>query len=670
MLSIAVDIGGTFTDVVAADPRTGRYAARKVPTTPGRLVEAVGLGALAALDALGRSPGEVERFVHGTTVGTNAALERRGAVTAVLATDGFEDVLEIGRQRRSVLYDLFMDAETPVFLAPRQRRRGIRERIGAEGDVVLALDEEHARAAVRTLVADHGVEAFAVCLLFSFRNPAHELRLREIIHEEAPGAGVSLSCEVDPEFREYERTVVTSFDAYLRPVIERYVRDLVTHLREVGITAPLQIMQSRGGITSAGQVAARPVSVLLSGPAAGVIGAREAGLASGASNLITIDVGGTSADIALVAEGKPLVSTSGRIGGYPLRVPMVDVNAIGAGGGSIAWIDAGGGFRVGPRSAGSDPGPACYGRGGTDPTVTDASLVLGYLDPDSFAIRLDGDAAHAAVARLGERLGLPPVKTAAGIHRILNAGMADGIRLVSIRRGHDPRDFALVPLGGAGPVHGGRLAAELSIPRMIVPPTPGVLSALGLLFASVEHDAVATVAVRAAAADPASLERVYAGLEAQTSARLAADGVELAAVETARSVDARYAGQTDTLPVPIDGLDPAEIAERFHDAHHRVNGHADRNLPVEIVNLRVVQSFRPPRPPLAQAAGAPSRPARSRPAYFEELGGFVDTPVVNRSDVVELTGPAIVEQADTTLVLYPGQHAVSDGTGNLIVSIP
>ena len=664
MLSIAVDIGGTFTDVVAADPKTGRYAARKVPTTPGRLVEAVGLGALAALDALGRTPGEVERFVHGTTVGTNAALERRGAVTAVLATDGFEDTLEIGRLRRSSLYDLFMDAETPVFLAPRQRRRGIRERIGADGDVVRELDEEHARAVVRALVADHGVEAFSVCLLFSFRNPAHELRLREIVREEAPGAGISLSCEVDPEFREYERTVVTSFDAYLRPVIERYVRDLVTHLRQVGIAAPLQIMQSRGGITSAEQIASRPVSVLLSGPAAGVIGAREAGLASGVSNLITIDVGGTSADIALVAEGKPLVSTSGRIGGYPLRVPMVDVNAIGAGGGSIAWIDAGGGFRVGPRSAGSDPGPACYGRGGTDPTVTDASLVLGYLDPDSFAIRLDTDAAHAAVARLGARLGLSPVETAAGIHRIVNAGMADGIRLVSIRRGHDPRDFALVPLGGAGPGRGGRLAAELSIPRMIVPP------ALGLLFASVEHDVVATVAVRAAAAVPESLERVYAGLEAQTSARLAADGGDLAAVETARSADARYAGQSDTVPIPIDGLDPDEIAERFHLAHDRVNGHADRNLPVEIVNLRVVQSFRPPRPPLAQAAGAPSRPAHSRPAYFEELGGFVETPVVGRSEVVELTGPAVVEQADTTLVLYPGQRAVSDGTGNLVVSIP
>jgi N-methylhydantoinase A len=681
LISIAVDIGGTFTDVVVADPTTGRYYTAKVPSTPSRLVDAVAQGAQRALEQAGAAAGDVERFIHGTTVGTNAVLERKGAVTAVLATEGFDDVLEIGRLKRTRMYDLFMDAETPTFLAPKRRRRGIRERIAADGSAVEELDEEQARAVIAELVEQQGVEAFAVTLLFSFRNPAHEQRIRELILGVDPELGVSLSSEVDPMFREYERTVVTAFDAYVRPVIERYVSELGGELRSIGIEAPVQIMQSRGGITSATLVTERPVSVLLSGPAAGVIGGKFAGERSGYGNLITIDIGGTSADISLVAAGKPLLSTEGRIDGYPLRVPMVDVNTIGAGGGSLAWIDAGGGFRVGPQSAGADPGPVAYGRGGTEPTVTDASVVLGYLNPDYFAggaMSLDAEAAHTAVERFGQRLGLRVTEAAAGIHRVINSKMADEIRLVSIRRGYDPRQFALVLLGGAGPVHGGRLAAELAIPTLVVPPVPGVLSALGLLVAKVEHDSAETVALAAEAATPEALEASFARLEGRVAAKMAADLVPEGAAVTTRFADVRYVGQGYTLDIPVPAaLDPDAIEavlEAFHSTHERIYGHSHPGAAVEFVNLRLVQEWGLPQPRLESAGSAGEGAAvSSRKAYFEELGGYVDTPVYRRDLFPadgELVGPAIVEQADTTLVVYPDQRVVLDEAGNLLISMP
>ena len=681
MISIAVDIGGTFTDVVAADPSSGAYYTAKVPSTPKRLVEAVRDGALKALDEAGASPDAVERFIHGTTVGTNALLERKGAITAVLATEGFEDVLEIGRLKRTRMYDLFIDPETPTFLAPKRRRRGVPERIAADGSVVLPLDEEQARNVISELVHEQGVQAFAVCLLFSFRNHAHEHRLRELIRELDGELGVSLSCEVDPMFREYERTVVTAFDAYVRPVIQSYVGELAAELASIGIDAPVQIMQSRGGITSATLVAERPVSVLLSGPAAGVIGGKFAGSRSGLDNLITIDIGGTSADISLISAGKPLLSTEGHIDRYPLRVPMVDVNTIGAGGGSIAWIDGGGGFHVGPQSAGAEPGPVCYGRGGVEPTVTDASLVLGYLNPDYFAggmMPLDPEGAQNAIAHLGDRLGLPATEAAAGIHRVINSKMADEIRLVSIRRGYDPRQFALVLLGGAGPVHGGRLAAELGIPTLVVPPVPGVLSALGLLVAKIEHDSAETVAVRAESATPQALEDSFGPLEARVAEKMAADRVPDGEAVTSRFADMRYVGQGYTLEVPVptalDGDAIASVLDEFHATHERIYGHAHPGAAVEFVNLRLVQEWGQPQPQLqATAAGQPPEAGESRQAYFEELGGYVETPVLRRGQLEvgeEIVGPAIIEQSDTTLVVYPDQRAALDEAGNVLISVP
>jgi N-methylhydantoinase A len=680
LISIAIDIGGTFTDVVAADLDTGGFQVVKVPTTPRRLVDGVRNGVLAALAGAGAAPADVERFVHGTTIGTNAVLERKGATTAVLATEGFEDVLEIGRLKRTRMYDLFVDPETPVFLAPKRRRRGIRERLAADGAVVTELDTTQASDVVRELLERQQVEAFAVCFLHSYRNPRHERLMRDLIRRLAPTAAVSISSEVDPMFREYERTVVTAFDAYLRPVIERYVRELGEELAGVGLRCPVQIMQSRGGIASAEQVTQRPVSVLLSGPAAGVVGGRFAGERSGFSNLITLDVGGTSADVSLIEAGKPLLSTEGVIDTYPLRTPMVDVTTIGAGGGSIAWVDASGGFRVGPQSAGADPGPACYGRGGAEATVTDASLVLGYLNPEYFAggsLRLDPDASHRAVEAFGKRVGLSSTQAAAGIHRVINSKMADAIRLVSIRRGYDPRQFALVMLGGAGPVHGGRLAAELSIPSIVLPPVPGVLSALGLLVASVEHDDVETVTARVDGAQPALLEEVFGRLAGRVEQRMRREGVPAGAATTVRSADMKYVGQSYTLNVVmrerVDEAAVADSAAEFHRVHHRIYGHSNPLAPVEFVSLRLVQAWPLPRPELL---GTPdgrtggSGP-RSRKAFFEELGEFVDTPVYQRGELAEtaVRGPAIVEQPDTTLVLYPGQRAQGTPDGNVLISV-
>jgi N-methylhydantoinase A/oxoprolinase/acetone carboxylase beta subunit len=667
-ISVAVDIGGTFTDVVAVNADSGRTAMVKVPSTPARLADGVMEGTRRALAQLGAEPGSVARFSHGTTVATNAVLERRGAVTGVLATDGFEDVLEIGRTKRSPLYDLFIGCQTPVFLAPRRRRRGVRERLGSLGEIVTPLDEPQARDAIGALLAE-GVEAIAVTLLHSYRNPTHELRIRELVRELEPSVAVSLSCEVDPVFREYERTVVTAFDAYLRPVVAGYIAELERALAAAGIEAPMQVMQSRGGLGSAALVVARPVSVLLSGPAAGAIGGAFAGARSGFDDLITIDVGGTSADVAVVEGGRPLVTTEGLIDGFPLRVPMVDVTTVGAGGGSIAWLDAGG-LHVGPRSAGAEPGPVCYGRGGTEPTVTDASLVLGYLAADDFAggtMRLDPDAAQQSLEALGAPLGLTSVQAAAGIHRIVNARMADQIRLVTIRRGHDPRRFALVLLGGAGPLHGGRIAAELEIPTMIVPSAPGVLSAIGLLVSSIEHDASETIAVRVDSVDADELAAAVSRLEARVTKLMEQEGVSPGAATTTRLADLRYAGQSSTLEVPFERASAAAVL--FHEAHERIYGHATPGKPVELVNLRVVQSWPLPVPSIG-AGDQGATPARARLAYFEELGGFVDTPVLRRAHLQDgIEGPAIVEGADSTLVIYPGHAAVLDEAGNVIATL-
>jgi len=673
-VQIGVDIGGTFTDIVALD-RAGRLALTKVPSTPKDLLDGIGAAVTKVLALAGGKPGDVERFIHGTTIATNAILEQKGAVTAVLTTDGFEDVLELGRMKRSRMYDLAMDPETPTFLAPRRRRVGIRERLDAKGRVLIALNEADVRSAALRLRAQ-GVQAIAVCYLFSFVNPAHERRTREIIAELAPEISVSLSSDVDPTFREYERLCVTAFDAYLGPVVKRYLAGLADTLRGLGVPGVPLIMRSRGGIVSAALAARQPVTLFLSGPAGGVIGAGFAAERSGVRDFVSLDMGGTSNDVALVREGKPLLASEGSIGPYPVRTPMVDVNTIGAGGGSIAWIDAAGGLRVGPHSAGAEPGPACYGRGGDHATVTDASVVLGYLNPARFAggsMMLDVRAAERAVAAIGQRLGVDTVAAAAGIHRVIHSRMADQIRLVTIKRGYDPRQFSLVVLGGAGPVHGAALAEEMGMAEVLVPEAPGVLAAFGLLAAAVEHHNARTLQARTDVADLSDINRCLGELDAAGRARMREEGVPGPEVRVAYAADMRYVGQAYELEVPIAApVTPErvpEIAAAFHAVHERVYGYARTQQPVEFVNFRAVHTYPLPRPvvtPAARPSGtlADARLGERR-AYF---AGFVPTAIYERARLplgARLAGPAIVEQSDTTTVIPPGVTARVDDAGNL-----
>jgi N-methylhydantoinase A/oxoprolinase/acetone carboxylase beta subunit len=675
-VAIGVDIGGTFTDVVCTRPGVPPQIL-KLPTTRTDPSQAV-LQSLARMAAdWGVDVADIGRFVHGTTVATNAVIERKGAEIGLLTTEGFRDVLEIGRQMRRDMYSLNLEPQTPVFLAPGRRRKEVRERLSAEGEVVVPLDEASVVAAVDALVAD-GVEAVAICFLFSFLNPTHEQRAAALIRERHPALMLSLSCEVDPAFREYERTVVTAFDAYIKPVIDRYLDRLASGLGQAGVGAPLQIMQSRGGVAAAMTARQRPVRLFLSGPAAGVIGGRMTGTAAGTEDVITVDVGGTSCDIALIAKGKPMIRAEGEIASYPVRVAMVDVNAIGAGGGSIAWLDGAGGLRVGPHSAGSEPGPACYGRGGTEATVTDASVVLGYLDPDYFAggtLQLQPELARETIRRtVAEPLGLSVEAAALGIHRVVNAQMAEGIRLVSIRQGVDPRGFALLPLGGAGPLHATALARDLGIRRIVVPRHPGVLSAAGLLAAPVEHEASTAFPRPLAAASLAEIRGVLAELDDRCAALMAEERVAADAVHVTYFADVCYIGQSYHLEIPLD-LGAAEPLDRvyrdFVAAHDRVYGHATE-APARIVNLRSVHQAAAgaeTNGAVSQPTDAAPEPRRRRIMLADEIAP-VEAAVHARASLAAgatVDGPAIIEQADTTTLIEPGWRATVRPDGTLVI---
>jgi N-methylhydantoinase A/oxoprolinase/acetone carboxylase beta subunit len=581
---------------------------------------------------------------------------------------------------RHRMYDLILQPETPVFLAPGARRKEVSERIAATGDVVTPLDDAGVLRAAAELVAD-GVEAIAIIFLFSFLNPAHERRARDLIAEAHPTLAISLSSEVDPAFREYERTAVTAFDAYLKPVVAGYVAHMASDLAAAGVAAPLQIMQSRGGISGAANAALRPVRLFLSGPAAGVVGGVAVGRSAGAADLITVDIGGTSCDIALVTGGEPLVRAEGIIDGYTVRVPMVDVTAIGSGGGSIAALDDAGALRVGPRSAGSEPGPACYGRGGTAATVTDASLVLGYLDPDYFAggtLRLDPDRARQALAPLAERMGVSVETAALGIHRVVNAQMAEAMRLVSIGRGIDPRGYALLPLGGAGPIHAAALAAELGIARIIVPPHPGVLSASGLLCAPIEHELSAAFPRALAQADWPEVAAALAALDAGCARLMAGEGVAPDRVAVRHFADICYIGQGYHLEIALREADPpgepeplAALYRDFLAAHDRVYGYA-AEAPARFVNLRAVHRVATAPLALAGSARAPAgRPPRTRRVLIDPALGFETAGVHDRASLAPgdaFSGPAIVEQPDTTTLVPSGWRCRVEGGGNLLLA--
>ena len=657
---IGIDIGGTFTDIVCRGS-DGSVRIAKVPTTRGDPSKAV----LAALETArtewGVSPASITRFTHGTTVATNAVLERKGARIGLIATEGFKDVLEIGRQMRHQMYDLILKPETPVFLAPGRYRKEVRERLDASGNVLTPLDEHSVRQAIDEL-QKLGVEAIAVSLVFSFLDPTHERRIRDMV---PAGIPVSLSSDVDPAFREYERTCVTAFDAYIKPVVGDYLANLEAGLKQAGVTVPLQVMQSRGGLASSAIARQRPVRLFLSGPAAGVVGGLEAGKAAGFDNLITVDIGGTSCDIALITDGEPLIRAEGPIDGYTVRVPMVDVTAIGAGGGSIAWLDAAGSLKVGPHSAGSEPGPACYARGGTQPTVTDASVVLGYIDPANFAggtVQLQPDLAHAAIRTvIAEPLGLTVEEAALGIHRVLNAQMAEAIRLVSIGRGIDPRGYALLPLGGGGPMHACALAEELGITSIVIPPHPGVLSAAGLLGAPVEHEIATAFPTPLATLDPGAMAKTLRDLDANCQKLMQAEGVT--EPEIRHFADVCYIGQSYHLEVPL----PGDIYAAFLQAHARVYGHATK-VPAKIVNLRTVHRSKAGKIAASTTETKHPRPTATRP--IRVANGIVPAAIWHRdsfSASTKLAGPAIVEQSDTTTLVEPGWTARLTQGGALLL---
>ncbi|WP_232700871.1 hydantoinase/oxoprolinase family protein [Halobacterium wangiae] len=672
---IGVDIGGTFTDIVTV--RDGDVHVTKTPSTPGAPEEGVVNGLEKSRGEASFAFDDVGFLSHGTTVATNAVLEGTWADTALVTTEGFRDVLEIARQNRPDIYDF--DAEKPAPIVPRDRRFEVPGRLDERGNVLRDLDEDRASDLADT-IADSGVDSVAISLLFAFENDDHEVRVAELLREAGLNVSYSLSSDVLPEIREYERTLTTALNAALKPVMDSYIGNLESHVRDYDVGAELKIMQSNGGLITADAARGRPVNTLLSGPAGGVQGATYVAERCGVEDIITMDMGGTSCDVSLVQGGEPLVSTDVTVGDYAVGVPMIDIHTVGAGGGSIAWVDEGGALRVGPRSAGADPGPISYGRGGTEPTTTDAHLLLGRLDPDRFLSgELDvevGDVRDAFDERLGDELGMDPQEAAQGVLDVANANMQRALRVVSVERGYDPRDFALVAFGGAGPLHACRLAADLDIPKVIVPQTAGVLSALGLLISDVLYDYSVSRVRQWSELSPATLTETFADLHEQGEQRLAEEDVAPADRRFDRTADLRYVGQSFEISVPVpDGeVDDATldtVVERFHERHERRYGHADPDEPVELVTLRLRARGLVDTPELAPPTTEGSVADAIREVRTVTYDGEPhDTEIYDRETLpadATFDGPAVVEGKESTVVVHPGQTAEVDDYGNLVV---
>jgi N-methylhydantoinase A len=689
---LGIDIGGTFTDATLVDEATGEIRIGKVSTTP----RDHSLGFMEAVRRLLEqnrvAPGDLRYVVHGTTVATNAVIEGKVARTGFVTTDGFRDMLEIARQTRPSLYDLRFEKPRP--LVPRHLCFGVIERLDAQGQVLQTLDEDSVRRVAEQLRSE-GVESVAVCLLHSYVNAAHESRIKAIFREVFPEAVVSLSAEVAPEFREFLRASTTVINACIRPVVARYLMKLEGRLREAGLSPNLLVMQSNGGVATSEATRDRPVFMVESGPAAGVMAASHLAQTLGYPQVISFDMGGTTAKAGLIQDGRPRVTkdyevgataraaNGGSSGGYPIRTPVIDLVEIGAGGGSIAWVDSGGMLRVGPESAGADPGPACYGKGGDAPTVTDANLVLGRLNPHYFlggTIELDVERARLTIQKkCAEPLGRDVVETAHAIVEIANASMVNALRLVTVQRGYDPRDFVLVAFGGAGPVHANRLAAETEIATTLIPCSPGIFSALGLLVTDLKHDYCTNLMQRADQLDVVAVEAAFQTLETEGRRALLDEGIDAADIGFLRQVEMRYCGQSHELAVSLpDGpLHPgllAQALERFHQEHERIYGFRAQDEPVEWVNARLTALGRIAKPQSRQRASEGQKVEEGRKAsrrvYFAEAGGYVDCPVYDRYRLAagcRLVGPAIVEELDSTTVVHPGYQAIVDRWGNLLL---
>ncbi len=690
---LGIDIGGTFTDATLIDEASGALRIAKVSSTPSD--PSIGFMEVAGriLRQAGIAASDTRYVGHATTVATNAIIEGRIARTAFITTQGFRDMLEIARQIRPRLYDLLFEKPRP--LVPRYLCFGVRERLDAHGKVLKELDEGSVRE-IAARLNEEQVDAVAVCLLHSYVNPEHEKRVGAILREMLPKVLVSLSGEVAPEFREYLRASTTVINAAIRPVVSRYLQNIETRLRDAGLKAELLVMQSSGGVFTSKAAAERPVFMVESGPAAGVIASTHLGTTLGHRDVISFDMGGTTAKVGLIQDGAPRVTKDYQVGGstragmaglaangYPIRTPVIDLVEIGAGGGSIAWIDSGGLLRVGPQSAGADPGPVCYGRDGREPTVTDANLVLGRLNPSYFLggeIELDAERARAAIKqRCADRLGIGVTEAASGIIEIANQAMVNALHLISIQRGYDPRQFVLIAFGGAGPVHANRLAAEAEIPVTLIPMGPGIFSALGLLVTDLKRDYTVTLIRAASQVSPAQVEETFQKLERQGGADLEREGTPREAISFLRQADMRYVGQSYELTIslgagPVDQAAIAELVARFHREHDRAYGYSALDEPAEFVNLRLTSIGRISKPKLRELrpdGTSPARPKATRPVYFAEASGYVGCPIYDRYRMpagTVITGPAVVEELDSTTVIHPDYRASVDPYGNLLLT--
>lgn len=689
-LRVGVDIGGTFTDLVFLRP-DGALDKRKTPSTPADYSRAIidAVRAYCAENAL--PPGNVAEIVHATTIATNAILERKGVRTALLTTEGFRDVLELRRIRIPLSYDLSWKKPEP--LVERALRLPVRERIDAQGNVLVPLDSAHLEGVIDQLV-EAKVEAVAVSLLHSYRDPRHERAVGEMLRRRLPGAYISLSCEVLPEMLEFERTSTTVVNSYIAPLIARYLDQLRLSLSEQGVRAPILVMQSNGGLVNASSAAHRPVTIIESGPAAGVIAAARLARDCGITEVITLDMGGTTTKASIIEAGEMLraseyevgsaVSVSSRLvrgGGYLLRIPVIDISEVGAGGGSIAALDAGGSLRVGPRSAGAVPGPACYGQGNDQPTVTDANVVLGFISTASLAggsMSVDTALAEAAVRRIAEPGGLPLLDAAHGIHVVANSNMVRAIKSVSVERGRDPASFAMMAFGGAGPIHAAGVARALGIRRVLVPPAPGLFSAFGLLSAEIEHHTARTVLTPTRDINLGPVQQAIDSMREDLLVRMQEEGYSARDVAVSAALDLRYRGQSSelTVPIPSDRLAETmlrEAEEAFEREYERTYGHRGTTKSFELVTVRLVASVTRaidhaqrwmPEPSLADSGAR-------RAVYFGPELGQVITPVVGRSDLstTPMQGPALVQEYDTTVVVPPDCTIAIDAQRNIVIEI-
>lgn len=668
MLWVGVDVGGTFTDAVAFDSNTRQVSYAKAPSTPSDPTK----GVVDAIDALGVSPNDIDRFVHGITIGTNAILQDRGASVWMIVTRGFRDVLEIGRTNRTELYDIKAVKKPPI--VDRLRILEVDERLHHDGRVHTPLNEDQIRSAVNEIGAGPE-DALAICFLHSYAHPAHEARAAEIVREMRPELFVCASSEVLQQMREYDRFSTTSLNAFIGPLMARYLDNLRENLRHRGHVGEIYIMTSNGGVSTADRAKRLPVGTVLSGPAGGVAATLHLGATTGHENLITCDMGGTSTDVCLIEQLNVPVTDQQTIAGHANRTPQIEINAVGAGGGSIAWLDHGDILMVGPQSAGADPGPACYGLSGNEPTVTDANLVLHRLDPDTRlagSIALDRDLSLSALEPIGARLGLDTVELADGIVRIAVARMVSAIKQISIAKGHDPRDFVLCPYGGAGPMHAAFIADELEIKRVLVPLGPGNFAAFGSLISDIRQDYSLSRPMQTRSADFSSIDQVFADIEQEGRAALANEGVDPASVVTRRSAGMRYLGQSWQLEVDVpEGIGDRDALETaFYDVHERRFGHRS-DAATEIVTFRVAAIGRvekPELPPWNVKGELADAQVASRSVYFD--GWHQDVPVYERSRLPverEFSGPAVIEENGSTTILPPGWHAHVLSSGDVFM---